>query len=99
MKTLDAILIKPLITEKSMREAATGKYTFLVDTSANKDQIKNAVQKLFNVKVVGVDTAITKGSKTRFTRMGKRTSDFRVKKARVELVKGQKIDLFEEKGE
>ena len=50
------IIIKPYITEKSNAEVAAGKYTFLVDTRATKTDIKSAVEKLFQVKVLNVNT-------------------------------------------
>lgn len=93
------ISVKPIISEKSLGEARVGRYTFAVDKLATKDDIKVAVEKLFGVKVTRVFTNIIKGNKTKFTRFGKRTIDKSFKKTRVVLAKGQKIDIFEEKGE
>ena len=56
------IIIKPIITEKSTYAQAQGKYTFKVNKKATKIDIKNAVQKLFGVKVTNVSTMIVKGS-------------------------------------
>lgn len=89
--------LTPVISEKSLREAHQGRYTFVVDRYATKVDVKNSVEKLFNVKVTKVLTNIVKGSKTKQTRSGKRNIDTTYKKARVELKKGQKIDIFEEK--
>ena len=50
------IIIKPIITEKSSYDAAVGKYTFEVAKTATKTDVKNAVEKLFEVKVVSVNT-------------------------------------------
>lgn len=50
------IIIRPHITEKSTAEVANGKYTFVVDCRATKIDIKNAVEKLFDVKVLSVNT-------------------------------------------
>jgi len=50
------VILKPYITEKSNMEAADGKYTFLVDVRATKTEIKSAVEKLFQVKVLKVNT-------------------------------------------
>ena len=91
------IIIKPIVSEKSLSEAKIGRYTFIVDKFSTKDQIKGAAEKLFKVKVTGVFTNIIKGSKTKVTRFGKKTFDSSYKKARVTLEKGQKIDIFEEK--
>lgn len=57
MRTAEDILIKPYITEKSNLETALGKYTFKVDVRATKTEIKMAVEELFNVKVLAVNTA------------------------------------------
>ena len=95
---LSGFIIKPIISEKSFSEAKSdNKYTFLVRYNANKTNIKNAVEKLFNVSVVSVDTSIVKGVKTKMTRKGKQVMDKSYKKARVRLAKDQKIDIFEEK--
>lgn len=90
------IILKPVISEKSFAEAAKGSYTFIVDTSSNKDMIKEAVESEFKVTVMGVSTSITKGKTVKLTRLGKRVKKFATKKARVKLKKGEKIDLFEE---
>lgn len=95
MQALD-ILIKPIISEKSLRDAQMGKFTFLVNSDANKTEIKKAVQDTFAVKVVGITTVTTKGSTTKVTKLGRKTKIFKNKKARVVLQKGQTIDMFEE---
>lgn len=56
MKRPEDIIIRPHITEKSNAEAAYGKYTFIVDVNATKTEIKSAVEQLFNVKVLKVNT-------------------------------------------
>lgn len=56
MKRAEDIIIKPLITEKSNYESAFGKYTFKVKVKSTKTEIKTAVEKLFNVKVLKVNT-------------------------------------------
>ena len=50
------VIIRPLITEKSTMMIEEGKYTFVVDKKAAKDEIKAAVESIFNVKVVSVNT-------------------------------------------
>jgi len=56
MKAPQDIILKPVITEKSMDGLQAGKYTFKVATDANKIEIKNAVEKIFGVKVAKVNT-------------------------------------------
>lgn len=80
MKNLYQVLKKPIITEKSMAQATRGKYTFEVEKRASKGEVKQAVEKLFNVTVLGVRTArVHEG----------------FKKAVVTLKEGDKIELFE----
>lgn len=90
------IIIKPIISEKSLKDASVGKYTFLVNKKANKTEIKKAIEGIFEVKVTNILTNITKGSKTRNTRAGRHVSEFSDKKARVTLSKGQSIAIFDE---
>lgn len=89
------IIISPVITEKSMAQAALGKYTFKVDIKANKNAIKHAIEKNFNVSVTGVSTITIKGRSARVgqRRIEKKLSPF--KKAIVALRPGEKIGLFE----
>lgn len=89
------VIIKPIITEKSIASANTGKFTFKVDKAAGKNTIKNAVEDTFKVKVKDVFTSVVKG-KTK--RVGVRKTELKEspwKKAIVLLEEGQKIDLFE----
>ncbi len=97
MKNLSDFIIKPLISEKSFAEAKANRYTFVVAKEATKVDIKNAIEKLFKVKVKGVFTSNIKGKKVKLTRYGKHVQDLSYKKARVLLPEGQKIDIFEEK--
>lgn len=93
---MDIILKKPVITEKSMKLAKEGLFTFLVDPKARKPQISKAVKDLFGVDIVSVKTANFKGESKRQRGRGDyiKTSGF--KKAIIQLKKGQKIGLFEE---
>lgn len=86
------ILIRPIVSEKSYGLMDEGKYTFEVDPRANKTQIKIAVEQIFDVKVVSVNTINRKG-KTRRTRygLGKRKD---VKRAIVTLGDGDALDVF-----
>lgn len=85
------ILIAPVVSEKSYALLDAGKYTFVVDPRANKTEIKIAVEKIFDVKVTGVNTINRKGKarRTRFG-MGKRKD---TKRAIVSLREGS-IDIF-----
>jgi large subunit ribosomal protein L23 len=85
------ILLAPVVSEKSYNLLDEGKYTFIVDPSANKTEIKIAIEKVFSVKVASVNTMNRKG-KTRRTRfgLGKRKD---TKRAIVTLREGT-IDIF-----
>ena len=96
MRLASDFILKPIISEKSFAEAKGDKYTFEVARYATKTNIKNAVEKLFGVKVIGVYTTNVKGTKNRRTRFGITSINASYKKARVQLAKGQKIDIFEE---
>ena len=93
-----SILIKPVITEKlTLLQEQQNQYAFEVDMKATKIEIKNAVQKKFNVKVKSVRTLQAKGKKkSQFTKRGK-FEGYRptLKRAIVTLTKESKIDLFE----
>lgn len=65
MKFAEDIILKPHITEKTNVELADGKYTFQVDTRATKTEIKNAVEQLFQVKVIQVNTVNYEGKSKR----------------------------------
>ncbi len=85
------ILKAPVITEKSQTEKANGKYTFKVDPRANKIEIKNAIEKIFNVKVTSIRTLNVKPKKRRVGRYTGLTN--RSKKVIVTLAEGQTIEL------
>lgn len=94
MKAPQDIIIKPVITEKSMDELQNGKYTFKVAKNANKIEIKKAVEALFGVEVAKVNTLNVNGKAKRVGRFEGRTSDW--KKAVVTLTKDSKtIEFFE----
>jgi large subunit ribosomal protein L23 len=65
MRIAEDIIRRPYVTEKSNGEIALGKYTFVVDVKATKVEIRQAVEKLFKVKVVGVNTINYDGKKKR----------------------------------
>ena len=85
------IIKAPVITEKSEIAREAGKYTFKVDPRANKLEIKEAIEKLFNVKVTAIRTINVKPKKRRVGRYTGLTN--RTKKAIVTLAEGQTIDL------
>lgn len=87
------VVRRPLVTEKNMHRAEVrGEYTFLVDARANKVEIRNAVESLFNVKVVRVNTLTKKGTERRFGWHWSKGAN--EKKAIVKLAEGYKIDLL-----
>ena len=90
------VIIRPVVTEKSMTEMADKKYTFVVDKKANKTEIKKAVEAIFDVKVEKVNTLNYDGKMKRMGRTQGRTASF--KKAVVKLTEGSKdIEFFQGK--
>ena len=85
------IIRSPLITEKSTSVTAFNQYGFKVSIDATKPEIKAAVEGLFQVKVLSVNTLVQKGKTKRFRGRPGRRSD--VKKAFVRLAKDQEIDF------
>jgi large subunit ribosomal protein L23 len=91
------IIIKPIITEKATNDSELrNRYTFLVRRVANKVEIKNAVQKKYNVTVEKVRTQIYGPErKTKYTKSGiQRTKSNIKKKAIVQLAEGDSIDFY-----
>jgi len=85
------VIRRPIITEKSTLASESNAVVFEVAIDANKPQIKEAVEGLFNVKVKAVNTTVTKGKVKRFRgRLGTRKD---VKKAYVTLEEGNSIDV------
>ena len=87
------VLVGPNVSEKTARAAENGQVVFKVAPDATKLEIKKAVEKLFSVSVVGVQTVNIKG-KTKMTKhgLGKRNG---VRKAYVRLAEGQDIDFMD----
>ena len=87
------ILIAPVVSEKSYGLLDENKYTFIVDPRANKTQIKIAVEQVFGVKVLSVNT-INRQGKTRRTRygLGRRAN---TKRAIISVAPGDRIDIFQ----
>ncbi|TVR01179.1 MAG: 50S ribosomal protein L23 [Deltaproteobacteria bacterium] len=94
MNTIYDIIRRPVITEKSSLLEGDNKFVFEVDLRANKHQIRTAVERIFGVDVLSVNTAVMQGKRKRFGRnFGKRSN---WKKAVVTLAEGQTISFFEE---
>ncbi|OGD09283.1 50S ribosomal protein L23 [Candidatus Amesbacteria bacterium RIFOXYB1_FULL_44_23] len=89
------ILIRPIISEKSVSEAGKKKYTFQVEVSANKTQVKKAVEKAFDVKVVSVQTIVVPGKTYRTGKKWLISQKSDWKKAIVTVAGDKTIDLFE----
>lgn len=98
--TADQVIVKPLITEKNTDLMEHDQYTFVVATEANKVQIREAVETLFNVRVKAVNTLNVKGTRrSRSLRRGRGKisgQERSWKKAIVTLFPGQRIDVFEQ---
>lgn len=94
MNNIYEVIKKPRLTEKGMGlQEANNQVVVKVDPQANKIEIKQAVEKLFNVKVTQVRTANMHGKKKRVGKHAGRTADW--KKAIVTLAEGDKIDFLE----
>ena len=94
MKTAQDIILKPVITEKSMDGLQVGKYTFKVAKDATKPEIKKAIEKLFGVEVAKVTTMNVNGKTKRLGRYEGMTASW--KKAIVTLTEDSKaIEFFE----
>jgi large subunit ribosomal protein L23 len=93
MKNPRDILVKPIVSERTVAQMEENKYTFKTDKKANKIEIKRAVEEIFNVKVVDVKTMIVKGKVKRMGRYQGKRPDW--KKAIVTLQAGDKIEIFD----
>ncbi len=93
MKTARDVIIRPVVSEKSYAGIEQNSYTFLVDPRANKTEIKQAVQSIWDVRVTSVNTLKRRGKVKRrgFTK-GKRADE---KRAIVTLAEGDAIEIFE----
>ena len=95
MKSPRDVIIRPVVSEKSYAGLELNTYTFLVDKRANKTEIKEAVQAIWDVQVVSVNTMNRRGKvkRRRFTQ-GKRPDE---KRAIVTLAEGDSIEIFEDR--
>ena len=89
------VIKQPVVSEKSYALLDTNAYTFEVHRDANKIEVRQAVEELFGVKVVKVNTLNRKGKRKRNRRSGTYGSRPASKRAVVTLVDGDRIDLFE----
>ena len=87
------VLLRPMITEKTTSLMQDNKYTFVVAPSANKIEISKAVEEIFKVKVLDVNTVRVLGKTKRMGRTQGKRSDY--KKAIVKLAPGERIEFFE----
>lgn len=93
MKLAREIIIKPVVTEKSVDLMQENKYCFKVAKDANKIEIKNAIEEIFKVTVVNVNTVNVHGKMKRMGRPQGMTASW--KKAVVTLREGDSIEVFE----
>jgi len=93
MKSSRDVIIRPIVSEKSYAGIEQNSYTFLVDPRANKTEIKEAVQAIWEVRVTSVNTLRRRGKlKRRGWTKGKRADE---KRAIVTLAEGDSIEIFE----
>jgi large subunit ribosomal protein L23 len=90
------VIIAPVVSEKSYSLIDQNAYTFLVHPKANKTEIRQAVESIWNVRVVKVNTANRKGKSKRFRLAVGRRPDS--KRAVVKLAVGDSIEIFEQQG-
>jgi large subunit ribosomal protein L23 len=89
------VIIRPVVSEKSYAGLEANRYTFLVRPDANKTEIKEAIQKIWNVRVLAVNTMMRKGKVKRQRYVTGRRAD--QKRAVVTLAEGDNIEIFETK--
>jgi large subunit ribosomal protein L23 len=95
VKSARDVIIRPVVSEKSYAGIERNAYTFLVAADANKTEIKEAVQQIWNVHVLEVNTMNRKGKVTRGRRTNRTGSKPDTKRALVKLAAGHEIPLFE----
>jgi len=97
MDTQD-IILAPIISEKSMKDAGSNKFTFKVAIQSNKKMIKKAIEDKFKVNILDIKTAIVKGKKIRAGKKRTEISQSPWKKAVAKVATGQKISIFDTGG-
>lgn len=98
-KTVTNLILKPLITEKSLNDASIGRYTFKVPTWADKNSLRKALKEAFDVDTKEVRTVTYKGKPKRAVKTKAKIYTQSWKKAIFYLKEGQKIAVFEVKSE
>ncbi len=88
------VILAPVVSEKSYSLLDGNAYTFVVHPDANKTEIRKAIEEIWNVKVVNVNTVNRKGKVKRFRYTQGRRADS--KRAVVKLAEGDKIEIFEQ---
>ena len=89
------VIIEPVVSEKSYSLMDNGVYTFIVNPEANRIEIRNAVEEIFGVRVVKVNTLNRRGKRKRNRKSFSYGSRSNTKRAIVTLQAGDRIDLFE----
>ncbi len=89
------VIIEPVVSEKSYALMEVGVYTFVVNPAANRIEIRNAVEEIFGVRVLKVNTLNRKGKRKRNRRSFSYGTRADIKRAIVTLQPGDRIDLFE----
>jgi large subunit ribosomal protein L23 len=89
------VIIEPVVSEKSYALMETGVYTFIVNPDANRIEIRKAVEDIFGVRVLKVNTLNRRGKRKRNRRSFSFGTRSNTKRAIVTLVAGDRIDLFE----
>lgn len=94
---INKVLLKPVISESSIKDMESNKYVFVVNKHANKYEVAKAVKESFGVDVLNVKTRIIKGRSRRSLRKRDRVVLGPSKRATVQIGKDQKIEIFETK--
>jgi large subunit ribosomal protein L23 len=95
VKSPREVILRPVVSEKSYAGLEQNRYTFIVSPEANKTEIREAVQTIWNVRVLNVSTLNRRGKSKRFRWTQGRRSD--QKRAVVTLAPGDSIEIFEQK--
>lgn len=88
-------ILKPVISEQSFKEASRGRFSFAVEKSSTRLEVKKAIERIFGVNVTRIEVTTTPAKTYRSGRARTEKVGSRGKKAIVTLLKDQKIDLFE----
>ena len=94
MKSPRDVVIRPVVSEKSYAGLERNTYTFLVAPDANKTEVKEAVQQIWNVRVTNVNTINRKGKRKRNRRSGTWSARPDQRRALVSLADGDRIEIF-----